>query len=158
MAVDLLLLLGEGRRREPRRLAAEVPVALLLLEEGRRHEPRELAAPLVLLPLLRGGGDTNPANSLRRCAACSAAAGRGTTTPRPGAASVWRSTPPSRRCLQARRSRTRCPPGRPCRRCPPQHTSSSAAVPAVSPLLCFLGTVAVGRGRRVSSERLPYGQ
>ena len=102
----LLLLLGEGRRREPRRLAAEVPVALLLLEEGRRHEPRELAAPLVLLPLLRGGGDTNPANSLRRCAACSAAAGRGTTTPRPGAASVWRSTPPSRRCLQARRSRT----------------------------------------------------
>ena len=80
----LLLLLGEGRRREPRRLAAEVPVALLLLEEGRRHEPRELAAPLVLLPLLRGGGDTNPANSLRRCAACSAAAGRGTTTPRPG--------------------------------------------------------------------------
>ena len=34
MAVDLLLLLGEGRRREPRRLAAEVPVALLLLEEG----------------------------------------------------------------------------------------------------------------------------
>ena len=80
----LLLLLGEGRRREPRRLAAEVPVALLLLEEGRRHEPRELAAPLVLLPLLRGGGDTNPANSLRRCAACSAGAGRGTTTPRPG--------------------------------------------------------------------------
>jgi len=31
-------------------------------------------------------------------------------------------------------------------------------VPAVSPRLCFLGTVAVGRGRRVSSERLPYGQ
>ena len=50
--------------------------------------------------------DTHPANSPRRCAACSAAAGRGTTTPRPGAASVWRSTPPSRRCLQARRSRT----------------------------------------------------
>ena len=45
MAVDLLLLLGEGRRREPRRLAAEVPVALLLLlGEGRRHEPRGLAA------------------------------------------------------------------------------------------------------------------
>ena len=55
MAVDLLLLLGEGRRREPRRLAAEVPVALLLLlGEGRRHEPRGLAAevPLVLLLLL----------------------------------------------------------------------------------------------------------
>ena len=86
MAVDLLLLLREGRRREPRRLAAEMPVALLLLEEGRRHEPRELAAPLVLLPLLRGSDDTNPANSLRRCAACSAAAGRGTTTPRPGGA------------------------------------------------------------------------
>ena len=53
----LLLLLGEGRRREPRRLAAEVPIALLLLEEGRRHEPRGLAAkvPLVLLLLLRGG-------------------------------------------------------------------------------------------------------
>ena len=76
----------------------------------------------------------------------------------PAAPSIWNSAPPSRRCLQARRSRTRCPPGRPCRRCPPQHTSSSAAVPAVSPLLCFLGTVAVGRGRRVSSERLPYGQ
>ena len=29
-------------------------------------------------------GDTHPANSPRRCAACSAAAGRGTTTPRPG--------------------------------------------------------------------------
>ena len=40
----LLLLLGEGRRREPRRLAAEMPVALLLLEEGRRHAPCELAA------------------------------------------------------------------------------------------------------------------
>ena len=39
----LLLLLGEGRRREPRRLAAEMPVALLLLEEGRRHAPCELA-------------------------------------------------------------------------------------------------------------------
>ena len=38
------------------------------------------------------------------------------------------------------------------------HTAQSAAVPAVSPRLCFLGTVAVGRGRRVSSERLPYGQ
>ena len=55
MAVDLLLLLGEGRRREPRRLAAEVPIALLLLEEGRRHEPRGLAAvPLVLLLLGEG--------------------------------------------------------------------------------------------------------
>ena len=51
----LLLLLGEGRRREPRRLAAEVPVALLLLEEGRRHEPRGLAAvPIVLLLLGEG--------------------------------------------------------------------------------------------------------
>ena len=52
----LLLLLGEGRRREPRRLAAEVPVALLLLlGEGRRHEPRGLAAvPLVLLLLGEG--------------------------------------------------------------------------------------------------------
>ena len=72
MAVDLLLLLGEGRRREPRRLAAEMPVALLLLEEGRRHEPRELAAPLVLLPPLRGGGDTTPANSaeVRRLFCC----------------------------------------------------------------------------------------
>jgi len=55
VAVDLLLLLGEGRRREPRRLAAEVPIALLLLEEGRRHEPRGLAAvPLVLLLLGEG--------------------------------------------------------------------------------------------------------
>ena len=55
MAVDLLLLLGEGRRREPRRLAAEVLIALLLLEEGRRHEPRGLAAvPLVLLLLGEG--------------------------------------------------------------------------------------------------------
>ena len=51
----LLLLLGEGRRREPRRLAAEVPIALLLLEEGRQHEPRGLAAvPLVLLLLGEG--------------------------------------------------------------------------------------------------------
>ena len=33
-----------------------------------------------------------------------------------------------------------------------QHTPPSAAVPAVSPRLCFLGTVAVGRGRRVIAQ------
>ena len=55
VALLLLLLLGEGRRREPRRLAAGVLIALLLLEEGRRHEPRGLAAvPLVLLLLGEG--------------------------------------------------------------------------------------------------------
>ena len=44
--------------------------------------------------------------------------------------------------------------------CPPrsaeaadrQHTPLSAAVPAISPRLCFLGTVAVGRGRRVIAQ------
>ena len=44
--------------------------------------------------------------------------------------------------------------------CPPrsaeaadrQHTPLSAAVPAVSPRLCFLGTVAVDRGRRVIAQ------
>ena len=33
-----------------------------------------------------------------------------------------------------------------------QHTPPSAAVPAVSPRLCFLGTVAVDRGRRVIAQ------
>ena len=70
----LLLLLGEGRRREPRRLAAEVPVALLLLEEGRRHEPRGLAAvPLVLLLLLEEGRRHAPrelAAEVRRLFCC----------------------------------------------------------------------------------------
>ena len=33
-----------------------------------------------------------------------------------------------------------------------QHTPLSAAVPAISPRLCFLGTVAVGRGRRVIAQ------
>ena len=76
MAVDLLLLLGEGRRREPRRLAAEVPVALLLLlGEGRRHEPRGLAAevPLVLLLLLEEGRRHAPrelAAEVRRLFCC----------------------------------------------------------------------------------------
>ena len=32
------------------------------------------------------------------------------------------------------------------------HTAQSAAVPAVSPRLCFLGTVAVDRGRRVIAQ------
>ena len=72
----LLLLLGEGRRREPRRLAAEVPVALLLLlGEGRRHEPRGLAAevPLVLLLLLEEGRRHAPrelAAEVRRLFCC----------------------------------------------------------------------------------------
>ena len=75
MAVDLLLLLGEGRRREPRRLAAEVPVALLLLlGEGRRHEPRGLAAvPLALLLLLEEGRRHAPrelAAEVRRLFCC----------------------------------------------------------------------------------------
>ena len=161
MAVALLLLQGEGRRREPRRLAAEMPVALLLLEEGRRHEPRELAAPLVLLLLLRGGRRHEPrelAAEVRRLFCCcwerddDAAPG--------GGASAWRSTPPSRRCLQARRSRT-LPARPPVSTMPtPAHTAQcgcSRRLAAVV-LLTAVGTVAVARGRRVSSERLPYGQ
>ena len=122
--------------------------------------------------------DTSPANSPRRLFCCRCCVGAATRTPRTrcgGAPLVLLLLGEGRR----RRARGpllygevrrhlagvcrhgeagRCPPGRPCRRCPPQHTPPSAAVPAVSPRLCFLGTVAVGRGRRVSSERLPYGQ
>ena len=158
MAVDLLLLLGEGRRREPRRLAAEVLIALLLLEEGRRHEPRGLAAvPLVLLLLGEG----------RRHAPCELAVEvrrlfcwcwERDDDAAPGGALLHGEVRRHLAGVCRHGEAGRCPPGRPCRRCPPQHTPPSAAVPAVSPRLCFLGTVAVGRGRRVSSERLPYGQ
>ena len=65
----LLLLLGEGRRREPRRLAAEVPVALLLLEEGRRHAPRELAAEVRRLFCCCWEGDEDAAPGGRFCMA-----------------------------------------------------------------------------------------
>ena len=75
VALLLLLLLGEGRRREPRRLAAEVPVALLLLEEGRRHAPRELAAEVrrLFCWCWERDDDAAPggANCMAKCAAIS---------------------------------------------------------------------------------------